>query len=52
MLEAIQKANIRDWSKDFFAKQMAISSAAKCVKNEFEVRECRLTGTGPEWTKP
>lgn len=52
MLEAIQKANMRVWSKEFLQKQMDISRAAKCVKNEFGVRECRLTGTGPEWTKP
>ena len=52
MLEAIQKANMRAWSKGFWQKQIDTSSAAKCVKNEFGVDECRLAGTGPEWTKP
>lgn len=52
MLEAMQKANMRAWSKEFWQKQMDISSTAKCLNNEFGVRECRLSGTGPEWTKP
>lgn len=52
MLEAIEKANMRAWSKEFSRKQMEIFSTAKCLKNEFGVRECRLTGTGPQWTKP
>ena len=52
MLEAIERADMRAWSKEFSRKQMDIFSTAKCVKNEFGVRECRLTGTGSEWTKP
>jgi len=54
MLEAIEGANMRAWSKEFSQKQMDIFATAKCVKNEFGVRECRLagTGTGPEGTKP
>ncbi|MGY8706368.1 hypothetical protein RAD16_11575 [Bradyrhizobium sp. 18BD] len=52
MLEAIERADMRAWSKDFSQKQTDIFGTAKCVKNEFGVRECRLTGTGPEWTKP
>lgn len=52
MLEAIQKADMRDWSKEFFAKQVAIVKAAKCEKNELGVRECRLSGIGPESTRP
>jgi hypothetical protein len=52
MLEAIQKANMRDWSKEFFARHVAIHGAAKCEKNEFGVRECRLSGIGLESTQP
>lgn len=52
MLEAVPRADMRAWSKEFAQKQAAILSTAKCVKNEFGARECRLTGTGPEWTKP
>jgi len=52
MLEAIERSDARAWSKEFSQKQIDIFNAAKCVKNEFGVRECRLTGTGPEWTKP
>ncbi|MDF0580365.1 hypothetical protein [Bradyrhizobium yuanmingense] len=52
MLEAIQKADMRDWSKEFFASHVAIHDAAKCEKNDFGVRECRLPGTGLESTQP
>ncbi|MBR1206522.1 MULTISPECIES: hypothetical protein [unclassified Bradyrhizobium] len=52
MLEAIQKADMRDWSKEFFAKHVAIHDATKCFKNEFGARECRLPGIGPESTQP
>lgn len=52
MLEAIQKADMRDWSKEFFARHVAIVAAAKCEKNEFGVLECRLSGIGPESTQP
>jgi hypothetical protein len=47
MSEAIQKADMRDSSKEFSAVQKAIHDAAKCEKNEFAVRECRLPGLGP-----
>ncbi|WLA51592.1 MULTISPECIES: hypothetical protein [Bradyrhizobium] len=52
MLEAVERADMRAWSKEFAQKQGTIFSTAKCMKNEFGVRECRLAGTGPEWTKP
>ena len=52
MLEAIQKADMRDWSKEFLAKQVAIHDAKKCFKNEFGAPECRLPGIGPETTQP
>ncbi|MBR0691700.1 hypothetical protein [Bradyrhizobium lablabi] len=52
MLEAIQKADRRDWSKEFFAKQAAIHDATKCFRNEFGARECRLPGIGPESIQP
>ena len=52
MLEAVGRADMRAWSKAFAQKQAAIFGTAKCLKNEFGVRECRLAGTGPEWTKP
>ena len=52
MLEAIQKADMRDWSKEFFAQHVAVHDAAKCEKNTFGVRECRLPGIGPESTQP
>ncbi|WP_315762024.1 hypothetical protein [Bradyrhizobium sp. SZCCHNS2005] len=52
MLEAIRKADMRDWSKEFFARHVAITGAAKCEKNEFGVRECRLPGIGPESPQP
>ena len=45
-------ANMRAWSKEFWQKQTDILGAAKGVKNEFGVRECRLADTGPKWTKP
>jgi len=48
VLQAIQKANAFDWSKEFFAKQMAIHDAVKCFKGEFGATECRLPGIGPE----
>jgi len=51
-LQAIQKANAIDWSKEFFAKQMAIHDATKCFKNEFGARECRLPNIGPGSTRP
>ena len=35
---------MRAWSKEFLQKQVDILDAAKCVKNEFGVRECRLAG--------
>ena len=52
MLEAIQKADMRDWSKEFFAKHVAIHDATKCFKNKFGARECRLPGIGPQSTQP
>ncbi|MGJ5081919.1 hypothetical protein [Bradyrhizobium sp. HKCCYLS3013] len=52
MLEAIQKADMRDWSKEFFARHVAIVGAAKCETSELGVRECRLSGSGPESTQP
>jgi hypothetical protein len=52
MLEAVQKADIRDWSKEFTAKQAAIHDARKCFKNEFGAPACRLPGIGPESTQP
>jgi hypothetical protein len=42
MLEAIEGANMRAWSKEFLQKQMDIWDTAKCVTNEFRVRECHL----------
>jgi len=47
-LQAIQKANAFDWSKEFFAKQTAIHDAKKCFKNGVGARECRLPDIGPE----
>jgi hypothetical protein len=44
MLEPIGAAKMRAWSKEFLQKQVDILDAAKCVKNEFGVRECRLAG--------
>ncbi|MGY3149370.1 hypothetical protein ACVWYQ_006369 [Bradyrhizobium sp. USDA 3397] len=52
MLEAIQKADMRNWSKEFVATQAAIHSATKCFRNEFGAPECRLPGIGPESTQP
>jgi hypothetical protein len=52
MVEAIQKADMRDWSKEFAAKQAAIHDAKKCFKNKFGASECRLPGIGPESTQP
>ena len=52
MLEAFQKADMRDWSKEFFAEQLAIHDATKCSKNELGAPECRLPGIGPEATQP
>jgi hypothetical protein len=43
MLEAIEGANMRAWSKEFLQKQTDIWDTAKCVTNEFGVRECHLT---------
>ena len=43
MLEAIEGANMRAWSKEFLQKQMDILDTAKCVTNEFGVRECHVT---------
>jgi hypothetical protein len=48
MLEAIQKADMRDWSQEFFAKHVAIHDARKCFKNELGAPECRVPGIGPE----
>lgn len=48
LLQAMQKANARDWSKEFFAEQVAIHHAKKCFKNELGAPECRLPGIGPE----
>jgi hypothetical protein len=42
MLEAIEGANTRTWSKEFLQKQMDILDIVKCVTNEFGIRECRL----------
>lgn len=42
MLEAIEGANMRAWSREFSQKQINIWNTAKCVTNEFGVRECRL----------
>lgn len=52
MLEAIQKADMRDWSQEFFARHVAIHKTKKCEKNEFGVLECRLPGIGPETIRP
>jgi len=52
VLEAIQKADMRDWSKEFFAKHVAIHDATKCFKNELGARECRLPGIGPGSIQP
>ena len=52
MLEAIQKADMRDWSKDFFTKHVAIHDATKCFKNEFGAAECSLPGIGPDSNQP
>ena len=42
MLEAIEGANMRAWSKEFLQNQIDIWDTAKCMTNEFGVRECRL----------
>jgi hypothetical protein len=42
MLEAVEGADMRVWSKEFSQKQIDIWGTAKCVKNELGVRECRL----------
>jgi hypothetical protein len=47
VLAAIQKANAFDWSKEFFAEQVAIDRAKKCSAGE-----CRVPGIGPESTQP
>jgi hypothetical protein len=52
MLQAIQKADVRDWSKEFMAKQVAIHDAKKCFRNEFGAPQCRLPGIRPESTQP
>jgi hypothetical protein len=48
MLEAVQKANTRDWSQEFLAQHVAIHDASKCFKNELGAPECRVPGIGPE----
>jgi hypothetical protein len=48
MLEAVQKANSRDWSQKFLAQHGAIHDARKCFKNELGAPECRVPGIGPE----
>jgi hypothetical protein len=52
MLLAIQNAKVDGWSKEFRARQEAQKRAAKCEKNEFGARECRVPGIGPEWDRP
>jgi hypothetical protein len=52
MLEAVQSADMSDWSKEFFAEQKAIYDAARCFKSEFGAPECRVTGVGPESIQP
>ena len=52
MLEAVQMADMRDWSKEFFAEQKAIHDATKCFESEFGAPECRVTGIGPETVQP
>jgi hypothetical protein len=47
MLQAIQSADMRGWSKEFLAEQQAIHDARKCFKNEFGAPECHVTGIGP-----
>ena len=42
MLAPTGAANIRAWSKEFWQKQVNILDAAKCVKNEFGTRVCRV----------
>jgi len=42
MLEAIEGANMRGWSKEFLQKQIDIGDTTTCVKNEFGVRECHF----------
>lgn len=43
MLEAIQGARFRAQSREFAKKQTDLLDTARCVKNEFGVRECHLT---------
>jgi hypothetical protein len=52
MLEAIQRATMGDWSEEFSEKYKTIHHAAKCEKNQFGVRECRLSGVGPDRDRP
>jgi hypothetical protein len=52
MLEAIQKADMRDWSKEFWAENVAIHEAKKCFKNELGAPECRVPGIDPESSQP
>jgi hypothetical protein len=42
MLEAIEGANMRAWSKEFWQKQKDIWDTVKCVTNELGLRECSL----------
>jgi len=42
MLEAVEGAKMRAWSKEFRQKQMDIWNTATCVTNGFGVRECHL----------
>ena len=52
MLEAVQRADMRGWSKEFFAEQKAIHDATKCFKNDLGAPECSVAGIGPESTQP
>lgn len=52
MLEAIQRADMRDWSREFFARHVALHESANCENNEYGVRQCRLPGIGPESPQP
>lgn len=52
MLLAMQKAKVDNWSKEFLARHEAIRLAARCEKNEFGARECRVRGIGPGWDRP
>jgi hypothetical protein len=52
MLLAVQKAKVDDWSKEFRARHEAVRSAARCEKNEFGARVCRVPDIGPGWDRP